>query len=75
MGTNQFSALFGGEGQSALNRCITLLSNVFFFSVPGPEVSPGQYTGPAEETESIEGGNRDPPPYSSLFPEIQADKK
>jgi len=43
--------------------------------VPGPEVGPGQYTGPAEETESIEGGNRDPPPYSSLFPEIQADKK
>ena len=48
---------------------------MFFFSVPGPEVGPGQYTGPAEQAESIEGGNRDPPPYSSLFPEIQADKK
>jgi len=43
--------------------------------VPGPEVGPGQYIGPAEETESNEGGNRDPPPYSSLFPEIPADKK
>lgn len=43
--------------------------------VPGPELGPGHYTGPAEEPESSEGGNRDPPPYSSLFPEIQADKK
>ena len=64
----------GAKCTKSMHHCTDGSSN-FFFSVPGPEVGPGQYTGPAEEAESIEGGNRDPPPYSSLFPEIQVDKK